>query len=208
MTDLAVAFGCQIGKMPFTYLGLPVGTTRPKMVDFMPLVDCMEIRMTASSSLLNQGERLQFLNFALSSMPIFFLCSLVVPAGILKQLERMQRQCLCRKHRSEPAPSLVAWELICRPKNKGGLGILNLGVQNVALLLKHANNFLNRKDLPWVSLIWDSYYHGRVPQGTSDCGSFWWRDICKGNAKFQINEGDTALFWSDNWNLDNEVSTL
>ena len=80
MTELAAAFGCQIGKMPFTYLGLPVGTTRPKMVDFMPLVDCMERRMTASSSFLNQGERLQFLNSALSSMPIFFLCSLVVPA--------------------------------------------------------------------------------------------------------------------------------
>nr|XP_040258456.1 uncharacterized protein LOC120975813 [Aegilops tauschii subsp. strangulata] len=88
-----------IGKMPFTYLGLPVGTTRPKMVDFMPLVDCMERRMTASSSFLNQGERLQFLNSALSSMPIFFLCSLAVPAGILKQLERIQRQCLWRRNR-------------------------------------------------------------------------------------------------------------
>ena len=69
--ELAAAFGCQVGKMPFTYLGLPVGTTRPKMVDFMPLVDCMERRMTASSSFLNQGERLQFLNSVLSSMPIF-----------------------------------------------------------------------------------------------------------------------------------------
>ena len=128
MEDLAAAFGYQIGKIPFTYLGLPVGTTRPKMVDFMPLVDCMERRMTASSSFLNQGERLQFLNSALSSMPIFFLCSLAVPDGILKQLERIQRQCMWRKHRDEPAPSLAAWDLICRPKNKGGLGILNLGV--------------------------------------------------------------------------------
>ena len=214
MTELASAFGCQIGKMPFTYLGLPVGTTRPKMVDFMPLVDCMERRMTASSSFLNQGERLQFLNSALSSMPIFFMGSLAVPAGILKQLERIQRQCLWRKNREEPAPSLAAWDLICRPKNKGGLGILNLGVQNVALLLKHASNFLNRKDLPWVSLIWDSYYHDGMPQGTTSCGSFWWKDICKVLQNFrdcswvQVNAGDTALFWSDNWNLGNEVSSL
>ena len=108
MEDLAAAFGWKTGKLPFTYLGLPVGTTRPKMVDFMPLVDCMERRMTASSSFLNQGERLQFLNSALSSMPIFFLCSLPLPAGILKKLERIQRQCLWRKHRDEPAPSLAA----------------------------------------------------------------------------------------------------
>ena len=56
MTELAAAFGCQIGRMPFTYLGLPVGTTRPKMVDFLPLVDCVERRMIASSSFLNQGK--------------------------------------------------------------------------------------------------------------------------------------------------------
>ena len=147
-------------------------------------------------------------------MPILFLCSLALPAGILKQLERIQRQCLWRKHRDEPAPSLAAWELICRPKNKGGLGILNLGVQNVALLLKHASNFLNKREIPWVSLVWDSYYFERMPQGTNDCGSFSWRDICKVMQHFrdcswvQIKEGDTALFWSDNWNLGSETSSL
>ena len=28
---LAVAFGCQVDSLPFTYLGLPLGTTRPKI---------------------------------------------------------------------------------------------------------------------------------------------------------------------------------
>ena len=28
---LASSFGCAIGSMPFTYLGLPMGTTKPKM---------------------------------------------------------------------------------------------------------------------------------------------------------------------------------
>ena len=27
--DLADILGCQVGVMPFTYLGLPLGTTRP-----------------------------------------------------------------------------------------------------------------------------------------------------------------------------------
>ena len=61
---LASIFGCQVRKMPFTYLGLPVGTTRPTMSDLMPLVTCMERRMTASSSFLAQGGRLQYLNSA------------------------------------------------------------------------------------------------------------------------------------------------
>lgn len=188
--------------MSFTYLGLPVGTTRPKMVDFMPLVDCMERRMTSSSSFLNQGERLQFLYSVLSSMPIFYLGSLLAPAGILKQLERIQRQCLLRKHRDDPSPSLAAWDLICRPKNKGGLGILNL------------HKFLNRVDLPWVSLIWDTYYHSSVSQGTDSCGSFWWKDICKlldhfrNTTLVQVNSRNSALFWSDKWKIGDSVAPL
>ena len=74
---------------------------------------------------------------------------------------------------------MAAWELICRPKDKGGLGILNLGIQNVTLLLKHIDKFLNKDNVPWVHLIWNSYYHGVVPQGTSSCGSLWWKDILK-----------------------------
>lgn len=182
---LASVFGCQVGKMPFTYLGLPVGTTRSRIVDLMPLVDCMKRRLTASSSFLAQGGRLQFLNSALSSLPIFFLCSLLILPGILKQLQRIQRQCLWRKNRQEPAPSLAAWGLVCRPKNKGGLGIMNLGIQNVALLLKHVNKFLNRADVPWVNLIWNTYYHDRGPHATTICGSPWWKDILKLVDKFR-----------------------
>jgi hypothetical protein len=38
MVILAEEFGCQIGSMPFTYLGHPLGTTKPQIQDLMPLV--------------------------------------------------------------------------------------------------------------------------------------------------------------------------
>ena len=99
---------------------------------------------------------------------------------------------------------LAAWPLVCRPKNKGGLGILNFSVQNDALMLKHLHKFYN-KDIPWVNLIWNSYYYDRVPHDTTLCGSFWWRDVSKLMDKFrvvtvvQVNIGDTSLFWKDCW---------
>lgn len=150
LTRLPEVFGCQVGSLPFTYFGLPVGTSRPKIADLMPLVDSMEFKLSANSSFLAYGGRLRYLNSALSSLPIFFLCSLSPPLGILKQLERIQRQCLWRWKRDEPAPSLAVWKLICRSKKKGGLGIMNLGVQNVALLLKHVNKFYNKVNVHWV----------------------------------------------------------
>ena len=58
LAELAHVFDCKVGTLPFTYLGFPVGTTRPKMVDFMPLVDCMQRRLTASSQFISQGGRL------------------------------------------------------------------------------------------------------------------------------------------------------
>jgi len=84
---------------------------------------------------------------------------------------------------------------------------LNLGLQNEALLLKHVSKFYNKVDVPWVHLIWNTYYHGRVPHATTFCGSFWWRDICKLMDKFRmvctvhVHRGDTVLFWSDSWSL-------
>ena len=82
---------------------------------------------------------------------------------------------------------------------KGGLGILNLGLQNDALLLKYLNKFYNKADVPWVHLVWDSYYFQIIPHDTTLCGSFWWRDICKLMDKFRVvtsvsvGRGDCAI---------------
>src|SRR4051812_36902483 len=76
---LASAFECPICQMPFTYLGLPMGTTKPRIQDLIPLVDRVERRLTASSAMLNQGARLQLLNLVISSLPIYHLCSLAIP---------------------------------------------------------------------------------------------------------------------------------
>ncbi|XP_073363314.1 uncharacterized protein [Aegilops tauschii subsp. strangulata] len=219
MTDeeaarLAAILGCKIGQFPFTYLGLPLGTTRPRIIDLMPLVDSLERRLTASSSMLNQGSRLQLLTSVPTSLPIYFLCSLNIPAGIVKQLDRIFRQCLWRGNSDAPKQSLAAWELVCRPRDKGGLSIINLNIQNKGLLIKHLHKFYNKVDVPWVTLIWNIYYDHGVPQATAHAGSFWWRDVLKLHeaytaiASAHINMGDSALFWTDSWHIGGSARPL
>jgi hypothetical protein len=41
--------------------------------------------------------------------------------------------------------------MLCKPKDKGGVGIVNFTKRNEALLLKHPNNFFNKADLPWFT---------------------------------------------------------
>jgi len=211
---LAATFDCSIRQMPFTYLGLPMGTTKPRIQDLLPLVDRVERRLTASSAMLNQGGRLQLLNSVISSLPIYHLCSLAIPQGILKQIERIQRQCLWRGNSDSKRKSLAAWDLVCRPKAKGGMGIMNLQLQKKALLIKHLHKFYNKADIPWVSLIWNTYYNDNVPHATVACGSFWWRDILKladlyrPVTSIKVNAGDSLLFWSDGWILQNSNRPL
>ena len=41
-TRVAALLGCDVGSMPFTYLGLPMGTSQPTIYDLLPLVDPIE----------------------------------------------------------------------------------------------------------------------------------------------------------------------
>jgi hypothetical protein len=94
---------------------------------------------------------------------------------------------------------------ICRPKEQGGLGVLNLDVQNKTLLLKNLHKFYNNLDIPWVNLIRDTYYDEDRPPGIKMEGSFWWKshlkllDSYKALARCNVGNGKTALFWTDLW---------
>lgn len=150
MEVLAGTFGCNIGSMPFTYLGLPMGTNKPKIVDFAPLIDRIERRLPSTSVFLSHGQRLIMVNLVLSALPTYYMCTLKLPKKVIQHIDRARRHCLWRKS-SDPnatVQSLAAWELACKQKNKGGLGIVNLEIQNIALLTKHLDKFFNCKDLP------------------------------------------------------------
>jgi hypothetical protein len=51
-------FNCQIGSMSFTYLGLPLGLSKPRLHHFLPLIHRIERRLTCSSKFLSQAGRL------------------------------------------------------------------------------------------------------------------------------------------------------
>ncbi|WVZ94823.1 hypothetical protein U9M48_040667, partial [Paspalum notatum var. saurae] len=121
MKNLSAQFGCLVGDLPFTYLGMPLGLKKPAARDFMPLVKKCEKRMLITSNLLSQG--------------------------------------------------------VCLPKEQGGLGVIDLKVHNTCLLLKNLHKFFNKENLPWVNLIWTSYYQNFTLPGSGIRGSFWWNDI-------------------------------
>jgi hypothetical protein len=85
--SMAQSFGCSIGQMPFTYLGLPLGTTRPTVMDLMPLVDRIERKMSATYMMMYYSGRVTIINSLLTSIAMFAMCSIQIPPKILEHIE-------------------------------------------------------------------------------------------------------------------------
>jgi hypothetical protein len=73
---LANIMGCQVGTLPFTYLGLPLGTTRYSVEEFSSLLTRIEKRMMGLNKLLSYQGRMTFVNSILSALSnILHVCS-------------------------------------------------------------------------------------------------------------------------------------
>jgi hypothetical protein len=119
-------------------------------------------------------------NYVLSSLATFYMCSIKVPITILKQVDKYIRLCHWRGGDiNGKKPPLTAWKMVTKPKLKGGLGVINLRVQSKALLMKKLHNFFNKEDLPWVKLVWANYYGNGQSPGFTRKSSFWWKDNLK-----------------------------
>jgi hypothetical protein len=151
---LAQTFGCSIGSLPFTYLGLPLGLSKLKVDDFLPLVTRCERRLVSTTIHLSQAGRLQMTNAIFSALPTFYLCTFKVHQIVIDQINECRKHCLWRGgDLNVKSPPKAAWEMVCLPKTKGGLGVLQSHTHNDSLLIKN--------------LTWEKYYsNGRLANHT------------------------------------------
>ena len=94
LQHLSVTFGCSTGTLPFTYLGLPLSLTKPRIEDFLPLVNKCERRLACTSTFLSQVGKLELTNAVLSALPTFHLGSLALSKGVIKQIDKFRKHCL------------------------------------------------------------------------------------------------------------------
>ena len=204
---LAQSFGCTLGSLPFTNLGLPVSLSKPKVADFWPLISKCEQRLTSTSIFLSQAGRLQLTNVVFSSLPTFYMCTFRLHKMVIKYIDKFRKHCLwggANVDAKSPPRLLGIWS-VYQNQRGGGLGVLNLTTQNEALLLKNLHKFFNRLDIPLVHLIWEKHYHSDKLPSVIQKGSFWWRDNLKlldkfkGLATVSMADGRRCLLWWDIW---------
>ena len=108
---VAQIFGCMVGKLPFTYLGMPMGTTKSSVQDLMPLVCGVQRRLSSTLSMISYGGKFSLLNSVITSLIIFALCTLKLPQKIIDLLDKIRRQCLWTKKTDDGDKfnSLASW---------------------------------------------------------------------------------------------------
>ncbi|WVZ78801.1 hypothetical protein U9M48_026452, partial [Paspalum notatum var. saurae] len=76
---------------------------------------------------------------------------------VLNQIDKYRKHCLWRgADFSRKGQAKAAWPRVCLPKESGDLGVLNLKIQNEAMLLKNFHKFFNRLDIPSKYLTVDT----------------------------------------------------
>ena len=70
---------------------------------------------------------LNLVNYVFSALPTYYMYSLVIPPTGIHQIDRFRKHCLWSKGDiSRKGTCLAAWEPMCRSKDEGGLGIINI----------------------------------------------------------------------------------
>jgi hypothetical protein len=88
---LAGVFGCSVGCFPFTYLGLLMRTTKPRVEHFAPLVSKIERRIFATVTLPTMAGRATQVDMEISSVPIYTMCSIKMHATNLHSIDRIRK---------------------------------------------------------------------------------------------------------------------
>lgn len=129
--------GCKVGVIPFKYLGIPVGANLRRVKTWLPLVEMFKSKLSSwRNKLLSLGGRIVLLKSVISSLLIYYFSFYLAPISILKKLKSLQINFLWGGDLENRKTAWIKWDKICLPISKGGLGIKNLELLNIALLGK------------------------------------------------------------------------
>eukprot|EP00253_Pinus_taeda_P015369 PITA_15369 len=150
--------GFRIGSLPSRYLGSPLTLKPWQKAHWEKVLANMERRCKHwTNRALNFAGRLVLTKAILQAIPQYMLSVLPAPKGILDQIRTIQRSFLWSGNSEKRKWSLVAWKKLCRPKNRGGLNLVDPLVVNRVCGAKIWWKWILNTTLPWATLWKEKY---------------------------------------------------
>ena len=205
--EYAQLFGCKTGGLPFKYLGIPLHHRKLSNKDWAIIEERFQKKLSSwKGKLLSVGGRLVLINSVLTSLAMYMLSFFEVPKGVLQKLDFYRSRFFWQSDSHKKKYRLTKWSVLCRPKDCGGLGIQNLGIQNKCLLSKWLFKLIN-EDGVWQNLLRRKYLTNKaITQVYKRPGdSHFWSGLMKvkddflAHGYFRIQKGTQVRFWEDIW---------
>ncbi|KAL4278435.1 hypothetical protein GQ457_03G038090 [Hibiscus cannabinus] len=148
---------CKRENLPCSYLGLPLGATKNSIHLWAPIVERFEQKLAGwKSRCLSFGGKLALVKSVLASVPIYFISIFAIPATIKSLLSKLIARFLWGSL-DKKVIHWVSWETMCLPKSRGGLGLVDFGIKNRALLNKWLWKYGTEPNSLWRRIIAAKY---------------------------------------------------
>jgi hypothetical protein len=177
----------QLSHFPIRYLGIPLFITKLPKSTFQPLIDRMvDALPTWKGRLMNKFGQLTLVKMTLSVMPTHTAICLELPYWVQKTMIKIMKSFLWTGTDTvQGGKCLVAWSRVQRPRQLGGLGVLDPPLFGRALQMRWL--WLQHTD---ADHCWSSFPI-KVDNNT--------RAFFKASMRWQVVDDTSILFWSDNW---------
>ncbi|GJZ20273.1 reverse transcriptase domain-containing protein [Tanacetum coccineum] len=199
-------------RLPVKYLGVPLVSSRLMVRDCNELVDKVQLCVQDwKNKALSIAGRLQLIQSVLGSKHIYWASVFTLPTSVLLNIEQILRHFLWCHGSSGKGKSKVAWEIVCLPKEEGGLGIRRLECFNLALMATHVWKLLILKDYLWVKWIHEYKLKGHsfwdsplwvVPMEPCLGARVFSRDIVRSGLTLQSKVSDIVVNGTWSWPVD------
>jgi len=101
---------------------------------------------------------------------------------------------------------MASWDMLSRPKDQGGLGIINTKIMNECLLTKWIWKIFKQPDEVWYKLLKAKYMRHKSFFNSKSRGAsqFWQglhkvKHLFKWGAIHKVRDGSQTFFWLDTW---------
>jgi hypothetical protein len=99
------------------------------------------------AKILSYGDRLILINLVLTSLPMFLLAFFQIRIGVRKRVDYYRSRFFWQCDQNKKKYRLSKWNMICRPKDQGGLGIKVLDIKNNFLMSKWLFKIINEEGM-------------------------------------------------------------
>ena len=119
------------------YLGLPAVVGKNKKASLNYIKERVWNKLQGwKEKLLSQVEREVLLKVMVQAIPTFAMGCFLLPVGLIHDIEMMIRKFWWGQRGEQRKIHWKKWEILCKPKNMGGMGFKDLVKFNEAMLAK------------------------------------------------------------------------